>query len=465
MSNFKSFEKVDLKDFKKTLEDVAQGRKDFQTKIEEQAEIDSSFQKASARRNQSIVDAIKQAKDDKPGMIVEDKDEIVLSGPVQGIIPHFVTLKPELLSKTAIELDVKSVPFTLIGEPVVISYEPNDTVTLFSPEIEEGLPISKGAFLLLLFPLDVLQKNGILENIPRKSLREYIDVINTFAQGRPIPNERKIKQVQDILTKGVRSLEKIIPSLGSVPQTPIKEQITQQALTGTGRGRRGGQLLTKVDQNGGVFDPSTVVRFGKRGGARPNAGRKTTMIGEKLTKNINNPTPFSAVKPGSKQGVKPNSSYVVKGGKFGDMDVDVPKMYTQLHLTAKKGGNIVLDKKIDKDTVELLTRKANPKKKYSDTSVKTLSKMMKLADHPVKINSKKLEMVQQHLNKKRKSKKSDDNDDADIERLTTLIGSVNAGNYPNKKLQNEISKIAEALLKQGKITKTLYKEILNKYVF
>jgi len=33
--------------------------------------------------------------------------------------------------------------------------------------------------------------------------------------------------------------------------------------------RRGGQLLTKVDQNGGVKDPSTVVRFGKRGGMMP----------------------------------------------------------------------------------------------------------------------------------------------------------------------------------------------------
>jgi len=42
----------------------------------------------------------------------------------------------------------------------------------------------------------------------------------------------------------------------------VKEMLKKMNM----QGKRGGQLLTKVDQNGGVEDPSTVVRFGKRGG-------------------------------------------------------------------------------------------------------------------------------------------------------------------------------------------------------
>jgi len=36
----------------------------------------------------------------------------------------------------------------------------------------------------------------------------------------------------------------------------------------------------------------------------------------------------------------------------------------QLHLVAKKDGNKVLDKKVDFDTIDLLTKRFNSKKKY-----------------------------------------------------------------------------------------------------
>ena len=50
------------------------------------------------------------------------------------------------------------------------------------------------------------------------------------------------------------------------------------------------------------------------------------------------------------------------------------------------------------------------------------------------------------------------------DRLTTLMSSFGAGNYPNINLQNEIAQISDFLLKQGAIDKRRHKEIYSKYI-
>ena len=52
-------------------------------------------------------------------------------------------------------------------------------------------------------------------------------------------------------------------------------------------------------------------------------------------------------------------------GVYGNVTIDVPKLYGQLKLIAHKDGKKVYDKQVDFDTLDLLTKRFNSKKKYS----------------------------------------------------------------------------------------------------
>ena len=52
-------------------------------------------------------------------------------------------------------------------------------------------------------------------------------------------------------------------------------------------------------------------------------------------------------------------------GVYGNVNIDVPKLYGQLKLIAHKDGRKVYEKQVDFDTLDLLTKRFNSKKKYS----------------------------------------------------------------------------------------------------
>ncbi len=173
--------------------------------------------------------------------------------------------------------------------------------------------------------------------------------------------------------------------------------------------------------------------------------------------------PFKDAKTTKPKGNVVHRSYNIVDGKFGDLLVDVPKLYTKLHLTAKKGGTIIFDKPVDKDTLDLLTTHPKRKRVYSKQAVKTLAKLIELSDQPIKPGSRKLQMVQKYHNKKRASVPINA-EDVSLDRLTTLILEHQAGNYPNAQLQSEIAQQADSLLKQALITDKMHKQIYSKYV-
>ncbi|CAH3016502.1 unnamed protein product, partial [Porites evermanni] len=55
-------------------------------------------------------------------------------------------------------------------------------------------------------------------------------------------------------------------------------------------------------------------------------------------------------------------------GVYGNVNIDVPKLYGQLKLIAHKDGKKVYEKQVDFDTHDLLTKRFNSKKKYSPLS-------------------------------------------------------------------------------------------------
>ena len=52
---------------------------------------------------------------------------------------------------------------------------------------------------------------------------------------------------------------------------------------------------------------------------------------------------------------KRNAYKIDNAGKYGDLIIDVPKLMGPLRLIAKKGDQTVIDKKVDFDTIDLLT--------------------------------------------------------------------------------------------------------------
>ena len=51
-------------------------------------------------------------------------------------------------------------------------------------------------------------------------------------------------------------------------------------------------------------------------------------------------------------------------GVYGNVNIDVPKLYGQLKLIVHNDGRKVYEKQVDFDTLDLLTKRFNSKKEY-----------------------------------------------------------------------------------------------------
>ena len=119
-------------------------------------------------------------------------------------------------------------------------------------------------------------------------------------------------------------------------------------------------------------------------------------------------------------------------GVYGNVRIDVPKLYGQLKLIAHKDGKKVYDKQVDFDTLDLLTKRFNSKKKYSPLSKMVFDDLNRRSDIPIHRTSNKY--------KKLGAGVVYYNNPADLlDKLELLGGSILAG---NNVVKNEFSKIA-----------------------
>ena len=151
---------------------------------------------------------------------------------------------------------------------------------------------------------------------------------------------------------------------------------------------------------------------------------------------------------------KRNAYKISSGGKYGNLMIDVPKLMGQLHLVAKKDGEKVLDKKVDFDTLDLLTKRFNSKKKYSDLSKMVFNQLNKLSEIPIHRTSKKFSKLGSGV-----VYYNDVNDL--IDRMELLGGSILAGNDGAK---SEMSEIVHKLYELGKINANQLNDLLKSYV-
>ena len=151
---------------------------------------------------------------------------------------------------------------------------------------------------------------------------------------------------------------------------------------------------------------------------------------------------------------KRNAYKISSGGQYGNLIINVPKLMKQLHLVAKKNGNKVLDKRVDFDTLDLLTKRFNSKKKYSDLSKMVFKQLNELSEIPIHRSSKKYSKIGSGV-----VYYNDTNDL--IDRMELLGGSILAG---NDGVKSEFSEIVHKLFQLGKIDNGKLNDLLKVYI-
>ena len=129
-------------------------------------------------------------------------------------------------------------------------------------------------------------------------------------------------------------------------------------------------------------------------------------------------------------------------GGYGNLKIDIPKLYGQLKMIAYKNGQKVYDKQADFDTLDLLTKRYNSKKKYSDLSRMIFNDLNTLSEIPIHRTSNKFKRMGPGV--------IYFNNPGDLlNRLELFGGSINAGNDGAKE---EYSRIAHTLNNLGVIS-------------
>jgi hypothetical protein len=160
---------------------------------------------------------------------------------------------------------------------------------------------------------------------------------------------------------------------------------------------------------------------------------------------------------------------LTQGGGFGKLSIDLDDLFNHLTLTAKKGGKVVMNKKVDIDLVDLLSKRYNPRKKYSKSAISDFRKLVKLSELPVHRGTGKFKFLQQkHVRPDLFSKKNVTqggvipilNGDQVINDLFVKVGNLLAGNN-NPQTRNECMILLDSALNMGVITPSQHSKIFS----
>ncbi|DAC81750.1 TPA_asm: hypothetical protein [Trichoplax MELD virus] len=154
-----------------------------------------------------------------------------------------------------------------------------------------------------------------------------------------------------------------------------------------------------------------------------------------------------------------NNSY------FGDLYID-PNKLIQMKLEAyDHNGRKVLSRKFDNTFYDLLTKRYNPKKTYSDKAQKLFTKLVELSGVPMNSRSMKTKIGRDNKssNTEKIQYKHYSNPDQLCNRLEVILGAKEAGNS-NQQLNNEAINIIDILYNDNIITKEQYEKIHNSFI-
>lgn len=152
------------------------------------------------------------------------------------------------------------------------------------------------------------------------------------------------------------------------------------------------------------------------------------------------------------KGLAAKGSYKVdSSGSFSDLLLDLEQLLDFNRLYGlDKTGNRVVDEKVDDDFIDLVTKRYNPKKKYSDLAKRTFTNLVTLSSHPLVKTSGKYKHI------------LCDNPDKLVDRLELIVASLESGNNSND-LLNEGMSILDTLLQNKEITGEQHELLFRKY--
>ena len=125
-----------------------------------------------------------------------------------------------------------------------------------------------------------------------------------------------------------------------------------------------------------------------------------------------------------------------------------------MFLEVSKGGQIIYQDKADRSLINLLTKKYNPKTKYSSKAIEIFNNLNMLSNMPKHKSSQKSKLGGNiyYTNPNELFKK-----------LQLISGSRIAGNT-NIRLKNEAYQIIDKLLELGAINKSQYDKYVQKHL-
>ena len=178
--------------------------------------------------------------------------------------------------------------------------------------------------------------------------------------------------------------------------------------------------------------------------------------GETVRDVINFQTHYSTPKKGLGIRQPKRQAYKIKDGQYGGLVIDLPKLFDEMKLNVYRGGKLLYSADADKSLINLITKRFNPKTKYSINAVKIFNDLNTLSNIPKHRSSGKSRMVGSSV-----TYYNDPNQLAD--RMKILVGSIAAGNN-SPLIRNDLSQINDELLRINAIDSSLHEKFFKKYL-
>ena len=153
---------------------------------------------------------------------------------------------------------------------------------------------------------------------------------------------------------------------------------------------------------------------------------------------------------------KRNAYKISPRGQYGGLVIDLPKLQGHLKVVAHKNGRKVYDKQADFDTLDLLTKRFNSKKRYSELARSIFNDLNRLSEIPIHRTSKKYSKLGSGV-------VYYNNPQDLLSRLELLGGSMSAGNNSSD-VRQEFVKIVHMLNKLKVINNKQMSDIMKEYL-
>lgn len=149
------------------------------------------------------------------------------------------------------------------------------------------------------------------------------------------------------------------------------------------------------------------------------------------------------------------NAYKINKNMYGELYIDMQALYGFKKLIAKdKNNKVVINEPIDDSFIDLITKRYNPKRKYSPHAMKIFLMLNEKSNLPIHQTSGKYKICSPVIYY--------NNPEELVDKLELVIGSMQSGNNSTSQI-NEGIKIIDELLKIKKITPEEHEILFNNH--